>query len=379
MKKDTAGTNRIRFKGVLFYAVFSTVLTLAGIGGAYIMTRFGALPTATEYAAWEKYEIFRDGRFHNLEANDFVAKKAVKKSGFLKFLFKSKNAPSFQIPQKQDRHDSSTPLKDAFSVYWLGHSSLIFELGDTRFMTDPVFCNAAPVPGIVTRYCEPPIRRDELPQLDFIIVSHDHYDHLEYDTIRALRHTDIIFVTPLGVGARLRSFGIKPENIRELYWYESTQIGNTTITATPGRHFSGRTLKDRYKTLWAGWVIENGGRKIFFGGDSGYGKHFKDIGKKFGPFDLVCLEIDAWNENWKNNHMFPHEFPVAAKELNAKLAMPIHWAVFDLAMHPWKKSITMVSEEAENAGLPLFTPMVGEIAYPGKTQTWSWWQDLPEH
>ena len=379
MKKDTAGTNRIRFKGVLFYAVFSTVLTLAGIGGAYIMTRFGALPAATEYAAWEKYETFREDRFHNLEANDFVAKKAVRKSGFLKFLFKSKNAPSFQIPQKQDRHDSSTPLKDAFSVYWLGHSSLIFELGDTRFMTDPVFGNAAPVPGIVTRYCEPPIRRSELPPLDFIIVSHDHYDHLEYDTIRALRHTDIIFVTPLGVGARLRSFGIKPENIRELYWYESTQIGNTTITATPGRHFSGRTLKDRFKTLWAGWVIENGGRKIFFGGDSGYGKHFKDIGKKFGPFDLVCLEIDAWNENWKNNHMFPHEFPVAAKELNAKLAMPIHWAVFDLAMHPWRDSITMVSAEAEKAGLPLFTPMMGEIAYPGKTQTRSWWQDLPEH
>ena len=379
MKKDTAGTNRIRFKGVLFYAIFSTLLTLTGMGGAFIMARFGALPAATEYAAWEKYETFRDGRFHNLEANDFAAKKAVKKSGFLKFLFKSKNAPSSQIPQKQDRHDSSIPLKDAFSVYWLGHSSLIFELGDTRFMTDPVFGNAAPVPGIVTRYCEPPIRRSELPPLDFIIVSHDHYDHLEYDTIRALRHTDIIFVTPVGVGARLRSFGIKPENIRELYWYESTQIGNTTITATPGRHFSGRTLKDRFKTLWAGWVIENSGRKIFFGGDSGYGKHFKDIGKKFGPFDLVCLEIDAWNENWKNNHMFPHEFPVAAKELNAKLAMPIHWAVFDLAMHPWKKSITMVSEEAENAGLPLFTPMVGEIAYPGKTQTWSWWQDLPEH
>ena len=379
MKKDTAGTNRIRFKGVLFYAIFSTLLTLTGMGGAFIMARFGALPAATEYAAWEKYETFRDGRFHNLEANDFAAKKAVKKSGFLKFLFKSKNAPSSQIPQKQDRHDSSIPLKDAFSVYWLGHSSLIFELGDTRFMTDPVFGNAAPVPGIVTRYCEPPIRRSELPPLDFIIVSHDHYDHLEYDTIRALRHTDIIFVTPLGVGARLRSFGIKPENIRELYWYESTQIGNTTITATPGRHFSGRTLKDRFKTLWAGWVIENGGRKIFFGGDSGYGKHFKDIGEKFGPFDLVCLEIDAWNENWKNNHMFPHEFPVAAKDLNAKLAMPIHWAVFDLAMHPWKESITKVSEEAEKAGLPLFTPMMGEIAYPEQTKTCSWWQDLPEH
>ena len=254
MKKDTSGTNRIRFKGVLFYAIFSTLLTLAGIEGAYIMTRFGSLPTAAETAQWKELENYRDGRFHNLETNDFAAKKAVKKSGFLKFLFKSKNAPSFQIPQKQDRHDSSTPLKDAFSVYWLGHSSLIFELGDTRFMTDPVFGNAAPVPGIVTRYCEPPIRRSELPPLDFIIVSHDHYDHLEYDTIRALRHTDIIFVTPLGVGARLRSFGIKPENIRELYWYESTQIGNTTITATPGRHFSGRTLKDRYKTLWAGPV-----------------------------------------------------------------------------------------------------------------------------
>lgn len=377
MKKDTPKRKKIRFAGILFYSIVSTLITLLGLGGAYIMIRFGALPTDSEYAAREKLETFRDGRFHNLEPNDFVAKKAVKKSGFLKFLFKSKNAPTFQIPQKQDRH-SNAPLKDAFSVYWLGHSSLIFELGDARFMTDPVFGNAAPVPGVVTRYCEPPISRKELPQLDFIIISHDHYDHLEYATIRALKNSSIIFVTPLGVGARLRSFGVKAENIRELYWYESTTIGNTKITATPGRHFSGRTLKNRYKTLWAGWVVENGGKKIFFGGDSAYGKHYKDIGDQFGPFDLVCLEIDAWNKNWKNNHMFPHEFPVAAKELKAKLAMPMHWAVFDLAMHPWKESITMVAEEAKKADLPLFTPMMGEIAYPGKTQTCPWWQDLPE-
>lgn len=378
MKKDAAGKKKSRFSCVLFYAIFSTILTLAGLGGAFIMTRFGSLPTAAEYAEWEKLDHFKDGVFQNLEPNVFKAKKAVKKSGFLKFLFKSQNAPSFPIPQKKDRHDTATPLKDAFSVYWLGHSSLIFELGDTRFMTDPVFGNAAPVPGIVTRYCPPPISRGELPPLDFIIISHDHYDHLEYATIRALRRSDIIFITPLGVGARLRSFGIKPEKIRELNWYESTTVGNTTVTATPGRHFSGRTLKDRYKTLWAGWVIENSGKKIFFGGDSAYGKHYRDIGEKFGPFDLVCLEIDAWNENWKHNHMFPHEFPVAAKELKAKLAMPIHWAVFDLAMHQWKKSITMVAAEAEKAGLPLFTPMMGEIAQPGKTVTSRWWQDLPE-
>ncbi|MBO5803181.1 MAG: MBL fold metallo-hydrolase, partial [Lentisphaeria bacterium] len=262
----------------------STLLTLTGMGGAFLMARFGSLPTAAETAQWKELENYRDGRFHNLETNDFAAKKAVRKSGCLKFLFNSKNAPSFPIPQKQDRH-SNAPLKDAFSVYWLGHSSLIFELGDARFMTDPVFGNAAPVPGIVTRYCEPPIRRAELPELDFIIVSHDHYDHLEYATIRALKDTEIIFVTPVGVGARLRSFGIKPENIRELYWYESTQIGNTTITAAPGRHFSGRTLKDRYKTLWASWIIETAEKRSF----SAVTAATENISKRSGKSSVLLI------------------------------------------------------------------------------------------
>ena len=360
-----------RFILILLCLIFLLFLPACWIHG--VIDRMGELP---DPASFNGLENFSDGTFKNQEPNVVIVSKAVKKKGFLKFLFHSDNTPSFPLPMAKDRF---TDVKQDLAVCWLGHSSVIFELGgNCRFITDPVFGNAAPVSFAARRYGPPPFPREELPQLDFILISHDHYDHLEYDTIRYFRDSGVHFVTGLGVGARLRGWGIAPERIHELNWHESVTLGTAKITAVPSRHFSGRTLKDRYKTLWSCWVIENNGRRVFFGGDSAYGKHFKAIGEKYGPFDLACMEIDAWNERWKHNHMFPHEFPVAAAELKAKIGMPIHWAVFDLAGHPWKESITMVADEARKAGLPLFTPVMGAIAVPGVTETPQWWADLPE-
>lgn len=343
----------------------------------YVNERMGNLPDDT--AEWNGLPNYKDGHFLNEEPVIFNAKKAAKKSGMFRFLFVSDNAPqTFSIPQIEYTADTFTQAAEGIDVYWLGHSSIIFELCGARFMTDPVFGNAAPIPFAVKRYCEAPMTRDQIPPLDFLIISHDHYDHLEYKTIRAIRKSDFPIVTGLGVGARLRGWGIAPDRIRELNWNDSVTINGTKITAVTSRHFSGRTLKDRNETLWASWIIERGGKKIFFGGDAGYGKHFKQIGDQHGPFDLACLEIDAWNDRWKHHHMFPHQFPLAIADLKAEYAMPIHWGVFDLAMHPWKESITLVTKEADRTGLKMVTPLMGEKFAVGKDQSKRWWEDLPE-
>lgn len=371
------------FRLFMIYAAIvlpAAAAVLAGFTACSIYSSIGTTPGPDEEAVFAHLPNYADGYFRNLEPSPMRLKKAMKKTGLFSYVFHSDAAPeTFRIPQKPWRSDLFGPNRtDDFSVYWLGHSSLIVEMGGRRFATDPVFGSAAPVSFAVKRYCEPPMRREDLPELDFILISHDHYDHLEYETIRALRDSKVLFITALGVGARLRGWGIPKERIVELNWGESTNAGGLKVTACTARHFSGRGMNDRYKTLWASWVIEGGGKKLFFGGDSAYGKHFKKIGDEFGPFDLVCLEIDAWNENWPHNHMFPAEFPLAAADLKAKMAMPIHWGVFDLAMHPWKESITKVGAAAAGAGLPLFTPMMGEKARPGITPTADWWSGLPE-
>ncbi|MDX9982557.1 MAG: MBL fold metallo-hydrolase [Lentisphaeria bacterium] len=273
--------------------------------------------------------------------------------------------------------DSFAAQPEEFAVRWLGHSTLIFELAGVRFITDPVFGNAAPLPRAMQRYTPSPLARKDLPPLDFVLISHDHYDHLEYETIRFFRDRDVPFVVPLGVGARLRGWGIQPERIRELNWDESIVVNGIRITAQTARHFSGRTFRDRNTTLWSAYVLQGGGKSIFFGADGGYGTHFREIGAAFGPFDLICLEIDAWNERWPNTHLFPEEVIQAQQDLGGGPLLPIHWGVFDLAMHPWDESIRQVAGLATRAGAPLFAPRLGEKAIPGETTTLPWWESVP--
>ena len=342
-------------------------------------SEFGDLPDETEALRFQTLPNYSNGQFHNQESVQMNVGKLARKPGFFRFLLDSSNAPETGLPTVPlNRNSFSEPPGD-FHVIWLGHSSLIFELGGVRFLTDPVFGNAAPLPFVVRRYCDSPLPRKELPTLDFILISHDHYDHLEYPTIRFLRNSKVPFVVPLGVGAILRGWGIAPERIHELNWNESVTLKGIRITALTGRHFSGRTLGNRNKTLWASFLLEGGGKKIYFGADGGYGRHFKEIGTKYGPFDLTCLEIDAWNERWPHNHLFPKEVIQAQKDLKGKLLLPIHWGVFDLAMHPWNESIETVRTLAEQEQIPLLTPKMGERIQPETAQTTAWWKIRPEN
>lgn len=294
-------------------------------------------------------------------------------SNMLRLVQPSVNAPQQPLPKTILSKESFANTPDNFAIYWLGHSTAIVELAGVRLIIDPVFGNAAFLPGIVPRYDNSPLERKLLPQLDAVLITHDHYDHLERSTIQYLKERDLIFIAPLGVAERLRIWGVPDKNIRELGWDESIHIKGVQITAMTASHFSGRSTI-RNKTLWAAYGLKSADKNIFWSGDTGYSEHFKEIGSKYGPFDLAAIEMDGWNPGWPYTHLFPDEVVRAAQDVGAKQIMPIHWAVFDLALHPWQESIEMLAAEAQKANIPLATPALGEKFVPGITQTKYWWK-----
>lgn len=255
---------------------------------------------------------------------------------------------------------------DTLRVTWLGHSTTILEIDGKRFITDPVwyqraspFTQAGP-----KRFFEVPVAVNELPPLDYILLSHDHYDHLDKKTVRALTAKGVPVITMLGVGKRLINWGVDKSLVTELDWWQQKDLGNEfTITACPSRHFSGRGLKDRFTTLWGSFAIKGPRHNVFFGADSGYFDGFKLIGEKLGPFDLTLLDSGAYSEHWTGVHMGPENAVQAHLDLKGKLLMPIHWGTFALAFHPWTEPVERVINAAKEKGVNLLLPA------PGQTQT----------
>lgn len=261
------------------------------------------------------------------------------------------------------------------TLYRLGHSTVLFKLNGEFWLTDPVFSKrASPVQWAgPARFHVPPISIAELPPIKGVILSHNHYDHLDYAAIRALADKTEHFLAPLGVGDTLVSWGVPVHKVRQLGWWESVSAGSLKLTATPAQHFSGRTLWDGNKTLWASWVIEHGDLRVFFSGDTGYFKGFKEIGEKFGPFDLTLMETGAYDPKWPDIHMHPKETMQAHIDLRGKVMLPIHNGTFDLAMHSWDDPFEQITALAEIHGQSLATPMIGEalnIAQPHATGPW---------
>jgi L-ascorbate metabolism protein UlaG (beta-lactamase superfamily) len=218
----------------------------------------------------------------------------------------------------------------------------------------------------------------DLPVIHFIFLSHDHYDHTDYETLKQFAGKPTKFIVPLGVGAHLEHWGISPENITELDWWDETNaIDGIRVTATPARHFSGRNFK-RGKSLWASYVLQTPQYKFFLGGDSGYEKHFAAIGQKFGPFDLAILECGQYNEMWPYIHMMPEQTAQAGIDLGAKVIWPVHWGKFTLALHPWNESPKRISKIAEELRLKLTTPVIGEQIIVGSTYPNRNWWEVPQ-
>ena len=249
-----------------------------------------------------------------------------------------------------------------FSFTWLGHSTLLLRLREMNILFDPILTRlVSPVRFTgVKRFSDPPAAADDLPKIDLLILTHDHYDHLDYQTIRALDGKVERYIVPLGVEHRLRRFGVAREKITKMAWWEEIAIGSLKIACTPARHFSGRCMLDRDKTLWCSFVLADEKRKIFVSGDTGYDAHFGRIRERYGDFDLVFTDGAQYDPRWPSVHMKPEEAFRAIGDLGAKYAVPIHWGAFRLANHPWDDSAVRLVRAAEGSAVSIITPRIGE-------------------
>ncbi len=354
------------------------IIGIIAVTGFHIKHQFGKLASKTvrnfSYLGYNYYDEHKDEFVSPEVIVSYPDSATGGNPGPLRFFKSSPNAPEIALPQQSLTSNSFPSTPSDFAVYWLGHSSTIIELDGYRLLVDPVFENAGPLPFIARRMSPSPLSREELPAIDAVIITHDHYDHLETATIEYLANKDILFITPLAIGARLQSWGVDKNKIRELGWGQQISLGSVSITATPSIHYSGRSKWDRNKTLWASYVIQGKSKKIFWSGDGGYGDHFKEIGMQYGPFDLAFVEIDAWNKGWPKTHLFPEEVVQVCQDIQSKSLFPIHLATFDLAMHPWDQSIEKVSNKIKKTDIELITPIMGQKTIPGKTRTRSWWR-----
>lgn len=350
-----------------------TIITfILAILGIQLYRNIGGLPDEAQFADLPYYQ---NGQFRNLHETDlpYYPDRATGKGGFIRH---NDYTPKTALPMILLNQNSFGP-PEAFAYYWLGHATSIIELDGLRLLTDPVFDNAAPLnlPFLVPRIQAAPIERDHLPHIDIVLITHDHYDHLEAATIRHLAHQAKHFIVPLGVGARLKSWGVPADKITELGWEQSTQIGSLKITAETALHYSARWTNDRNKTLWASFVIEGTNHRLYWGGDTGYGKHFADIGQKYGHFDIAFLEIDAANAGWPKTHMFAHQSVQAAIDLRAQSMIPIHWGVFSLGRNAWNVGIKQAHTAAQTHHLRLDIPKMGEKYQAAQFKNDDWWNN----
>ncbi|QJD85437.1 MBL fold metallo-hydrolase [Cohnella herbarum] len=264
-------------------------------------------------------------------------------------------------------------------VTWFGHSAILLQLDGKTLFIDPML-GKSPSPFTLfggRRYSNKlPIEVEELPAIDAVILSHDHYDHLDYGTIRKLMHKVNRFFVPLGVAAHLERWGVEPGRITEHDWWEEIEFEGLKLATAPARHFSGRSIGDRNSTLWCSWIIEGAKDKIFFSGDSGYGPHFKEIGDKYGPFDLTLMECGQYDERWSAIHMLPEETVQAHIDVKGKVMIPIHWGAFTLALHDWTDPVERAARAARERNAVLATPRIGEIVRVGSpvVPSLAWWK-----
>lgn len=338
------------------------------------MKLLGKSPSQQRKSLMDELPYYSDGSFKNIDftpnfSEEFKMGKVLRNMLFPKV---SNLIPAHPVPNI--RTDLNQLPNDA--LVWFGHSSYLLKLANRYILVDPVFSgSASPLLGSVKAFDGSNIYSvEDMPQIDLLLITHDHYDHLDYKTIKALKNKVNKVVCGIGVGEHLEYWGYDASSITELVWHQSASFfDELNLTATPVRHFSGRTFK-RNNTLFCSYVLQYQGKKIFIGGDSGYGSHFKDIGANYGPFDFGILECGQYNTMWKEIHALPDDWNNIVDELKLKQVMPVHFGKFKLAMHPWNEPVDLFYQQMTDKKLPVFTPKIGEcVSYLELPNTQRWW------
>jgi L-ascorbate metabolism protein UlaG (beta-lactamase superfamily) len=367
-----------KLKRIMVTLLVVAVFLIVGVNFFVRLPRFGKLPDGERFARMKKSPNYRNGAFQNLNPTQQITAEG----GFLKMMNdfrKAKNRrPKTAIPSVKT--DLNNLAGNQNVLVWFGHSSYFLQIDGKKFLVDPVFCgHASPFPFMVKSFKGSDIYSpDDMPFVDYLIITHDHWDHLDYKTVNALKGKTGKIITGLGVGAHFERWGYDSEKIFEGDWGDSLQLTeNIKIFVTSARHFSGRGTKPN-QTLWVSFVLDAPSGRIFIGGDGGYDNHFAELGKKFGAFDLAILENGQYNESWKFIHMLPPQVLQAGRDLNAKRIMPVHSMKFALANHTWDAPLKTVSELNRSEGLLLVTPRIGEVVVlSDTTQVFvEWWNDI---
>ncbi len=355
------------------------VIALAGFFTLRLPS-FGATSIGNGLKRIRNSKNFKNGKFENEEDTPMLSADASYPKMMAKFF---KNDP-LREPQKPLPTIKPVflppPTDDSYRLIWFGHSSYLLQIAGKNILVDPVFCErASPFQFMGTkRFLGTDIvSTKDLPEIDLLIQTHDHYDHLDTEAITQLKNKVKQVVAPLGVAAHLEKWGIAPEKITELDWWESHQpFDDIKLTTTTARHFSGRGLTNRASTLWTAYILETPHKKIYLGGDSGYGKHFKEIGENHGPFDLTILECGQYNEWWSHIHLMPEEVVQAHIDLKGKALLPVHWGKFALAYHPWQEPIERLTAKAKAENVVVNTPKIGETLHSNLISASTWWKSV---
>lgn len=361
---------------IIFFAII--ILLLISIFLYLQLPVFGKAPDKDEQEKFSKLPNFRNGSFQNIHKTEMMVDRKELKKVMFKFFFGKKPGLKPMQPIPSIKSDlNNLPVHEDILI-WFGHSSYFMQLNGKRFLIDPVFNTyASPFPKINKSFQGTNIFSvSDMPEIDYLLITHDHYDHMDYKTVKALKSKTKKVICGLGVGSHLKHWGFDPDLIIEKNWNETLKMDDQiSIHTTPARHFSGRSTK-RNNTLWLSFVVQSPTYKIFFGGDGGYDTHFKEIGEKFGSIDLAILENGQYNLAWRNIHSLPEEVLQEAIDLNAKRLLPGHSCKYALSIHPWDEPLNRITEINKNHHIPLVTPMIGEVVYlrDENQQFNDWWK-----
>ncbi len=361
------------FKVLRFIALALLALVMLTFMVRYLHKSFGLPP---------QKEAYQDSPYYNFEEGKFINPIETPMMGF------RDSGPVLKrfLTRKVEKQPSSAYLfreqelpaneADTLQINWLGHATVLLRSGSATILTDPVLLGRASPFSFVgpARFFPSPIAIDKLPLIDAVVISHDHYDHLSYETLVALHHKVGQFYVPLGVAETLIYWGIPAEKVTEITWWQTVETPKFTVTATPARHFSGRFLTQN-NTFWNSYSIKLGGKKIYFGGDSGYFPGYTEIGQKAGPFDLTLMPIAAYDEAWANIHLNPEEAVQAHQDVRGNYLLPIHWGTFDLALHSWYEPMERLETAATSSRTKLLTPEPGCWLSLKSETDGRWWEE----